>query len=244
MCRQPLSLKDIQPLEAELRPGVQNGKSLLPSSSLASRSSSSSSSSGPPPVAMSNASGTGEDDIARFSKYGTKLATVVLKLQELRASDPLAKVILFVQFEDLKRKVASALNEFGVPTVQLQGSVSQRSGVVRDWQHNQSSANFVLLLSLAQSASGTNLTAASHVVFLHPMLAPTAERAVTYELQAIARARRHGQRRDVVHVWRFVTQGTLEQAITERHQSALWAKETARRGIGAAHDAGDGSASA
>ena len=31
--------------------------------------------------------------------------------------------------------------------------------------------------------SGTNLTAASHVIFLHPMLAPTAEKAVGYEMQ-------------------------------------------------------------
>merc|ERR1712125_256900 len=87
---------------------------------------------------------------------------------------------------------------------------------------------FVLLLSLAQSASGTNLTAASHVVFLHPMLAATAERAIAHELQAIGRARRHGQQRDVVHVWRFVTSGTIEQCITERHQSALWERERAR----------------
>jgi len=236
MCRQPLSLKDVQPLEAELRPGLHKGTPQKPSSP------SSSSSAVPFPAAVSDASGEG--DMTRFSKYGTKLAAVVLKLQELRASDPQAKVILFVQFEDLKRKVASALNEFGVPTMQLQGSVAQRSGVVRDWQHNPTSASFVLLLSLAQSASGTNLTAASHVVFLHPMLAPTAERAVSFELQAIGRARRYGQRRDVVHVWRFVTAGTLEQAITERHQSALWAKEAGRRGSGVALIATDGPADA
>merc|ERR1712039_1139708 len=116
----------------------------------------------------------------------------------------------------------------GVPSLQLQGSVAQRSGIIRDWQNNPSSQAFVLLLSLAQSASGSNLTAANHVVFLHPMLAPTPERAIGYELQAIGRARRHGQQRDVVHVWRFVTSGTLEQSITERHQSALWERERAR----------------
>ncbi|CAK9090362.1 DNA repair protein rhp54 (RAD54 homolog 1), partial [Durusdinium trenchii] len=109
-----------------------------------------------------------------------------------------------------------------------------RAGIIRDWQNNPQSDTFVLLLSLAQSASGTNLTAASHVVFLHPMLAP-AERAVGYEMQAgkmkraIGRARRHGQRRDVVHVWRFVTADTLEQQITERHQGALWALEQERQ---------------
>jgi len=191
ICRQPLSSKDIQPLEAELAPNLQQG---MP-----------------------------EGDKV-FSKYGTKLATVVQKLQELRASDPQAKVILFVQFEDLKRKVVNALDEFGIPAVHLRGSVVQRSGVVRDWQHNPDSTSFVMVLSLTDSACGTNLTAANHVILLHPMLADTAERAVSFELQAIGRAWRHGQRRDVVHVWRYVTAGTVEQAITEQHAAALAAQ--------------------
>merc|ERR1711871_856338 len=45
----------------------------------------------------------------RYRAYGTKLAVLVEKLQDLRVSDPTAKVTLFVQFEDLKQKVASAL---------------------------------------------------------------------------------------------------------------------------------------
>jgi len=152
-------------------------------------------------------------------KYGSKLALVVMKLRELRHEDPTAKVILFVQFEDLKLKVAAALAEFNIPSAQLQGTVLQRTAVIDDWQDNHNSDTFVLLLSLSQSASGTNLTAASHVVFLHPMFS---ERAIEHELQAIGRARRPGQKRDVVHVWRFVTVDTIEQLMTERHQAELW----------------------
>merc|ERR1719159_2028954 len=137
------------------------------------------------------------------AKHGTKLAAVVRKLQELRREDATAKVILFVQFDDLKRKVAGALGDFGIPAVQLKGTCGQRSNIINDWQNNPNSVAFVLLLSLAQSASGTNLTAASHVVFLHPMLAASPEIAAAHELQAIGRARRHGQPRSTVHVWRF-----------------------------------------
>merc|ERR1712183_248250 len=141
--------------------------------------------------------------------------------------DATAKIILFVQFDDLKLKVANALDELGIPCVRLHGSASQRSKTVREWQEDETSQSFVLLLSLAQSASGTNLPAANHVVFLHPMLSPTAEQAAEYELQAIGRARRFGQRRDIVHVWRFVTADTIEQGMTERHQSVLWARSQA-----------------
>merc|ERR1711957_333098 len=43
--------------------------------------------------------------------------------------------------------------------------------------------------------------------------------------QAIGRARRFGQARDVVHVWRFITANTVEQVITKKHQAALWARD-------------------
>lgn len=62
------------------------------------------------------------------------------------------------------------------------------------------------------------------------MLAGSAEHAVGYEMQAIGRARRYGQQRDVVHVWRFVTSQTIEQEITECHQVELWKRECASGG--------------
>lgn len=241
LCNQPLTQKDVRPLAQEI-PFVEaaDKKDAAASSSPAMPAQSSSSSSAAAPLPAQSAAGDAPP--GDCGKYGTKLATVVSKLQQLRREDPSAKVILFVQFDDLKRKVAGVLAEFGIPVVQLHGAVSQRSAVIRDWQHNPASEAFVLLLSLAQSASGTNLTAASHVVFLHPMLASTPEKAVAHELQAIGRARRHGQRKDVVHVWRFVTVDTVEQALTERHQSELWARERAKElsGGGGAAPASEG----
>ena len=70
---------------------------------------------------------------------------------------------------------------------------------------------FVLLLSLEHAASGSNLTAANHVIFVHPMNAETLSTAVAYERQALARVRRVGQERSEVHVWRFVTRETVEE---------------------------------
>jgi len=205
LCNQPLSKKSISPLLSELPQAADTASSST--------------------AAASSSSAPAAEAADKFDRYGTKLASLVKKLKELRAEDSSTKVILFVQFDDLKRKVAEALKEFGIPTVQLQGGVRERGNIIRDWQENPDSSAFVLLLSLTQSASGTNLTAANHVMFLHPMLAPTAEMAVSHELQAIGRARRHGQKKPIVHVWRFVTVGTVEQALTEKHQSGLWTRE-------------------
>ena len=108
---------------------------------------------------------------------------------------------------------------------------------------------YVLLLSLAQSASGANLTAANHVFLVHPMLAGTQEKAVSYEMQAIGRARRWGQLRDTVHLWRFITVETVEEELTKKHQAQLWEREQqacasaqAKSGTGAAAAAAAASA--
>merc|ERR1711862_659447 len=82
----------------------------------------------------------------------------------------------------------------------------------------------LLLLSLDESASGTNLTAANHVIIVHRMDAATSEEAVAFEMQAVGRVRRPGQLRKI-HVWRFVTVGTIEQRITEEHQQELWQRQ-------------------
>jgi len=219
-CRQPLEASDCRPLVDTARGYQEN--SLGPS--------------GPQHIIFPQGDVSDSKDGRAFSKYGTKIGMVVRFLQELRQHDTSVKIILFVQFDDLKNQVAAALREFGVATAQLKGSVNQRASTIRDWQENPASPTYVLLLSLAESASGTNLTAGSHVVFLNPMLSSTLDRAAAHELQAIGRARRYGQLRDMVHVWRFVTEGTVEQVMTGRHQAILWQLESEGLRISATKD--------
>lgn len=171
------------------------------------------------PVAVEVGRALASQSQARCPKHGSKISLLVDKLKDLRAMDSHAKVILFVQFDDLIDKVSSALSEFGIPNARLRGSVANRGKILDDWQNNHSSSTFVLLLSLGENASGTNLTAASHVVFLQPMLTSSIDKAKQYELQAIGRARRQGQKRSVVQVWRFVTSSTVEEVLHNRHNN-------------------------
>lgn len=78
------------------------------------------------------------------------------------------------------------------------------------------------MLSLEHAASGTNLTAANHVIFVHPMNAETLSSAVAYERQALARVRRVGQERSEVHVWRFVTRETVEEYMHQSLSDVWW----------------------
>jgi len=166
-----------------------------------------------------------EPDFPQFAKYGSKIQSLVKHVQRLQLEDPQSKIICFVQWEDLNHKLSSALEEFGVQHLTLRGSVWARRAVLTRFQFEDDSPR-LLLLSLQESASGTNLTAANHVIIMHPMEAATQEEAVAFEMQAVGRVRRPGQQRKI-HIWRFVTVGTIEQKITEEHQKDLWERQRA-----------------
>lgn len=160
---------------------------------------------------------------SKFAKYGSKIEALVKHVKKIQANDAGCKLICFVQWEDLKRKIGSALKEFGVEHLSLQGSVWARRSALMRFQYELDSPK-MLLLSLEESASGTNLTAANHVLIVHPMEASTKEEAVAFEMQAVGRVRRPGQQRRI-HIWRFVTMETIEQEITEEHQKELWERQ-------------------
>jgi len=204
--------------------------------------------------------------ISKASKYGSKIQALLNHLQQLLTASPDNRIILFVQWEDLRKKVGAALQEFGMKHSTLEGNVWRRQETILQFQggidgdmcdvsHGKAQATSkkrkpkakarkgagktskiepirILLLSLEHSASGTNFTAANHVVLFHPMLAETPQAGAAFEMQAIGRALRYGQKR-TVEVWRFVTADTAEQQITEQHSEELWQRFRAQRVIGA-----------
>lgn len=160
-----------------------------------------------------------------FTKYGSKIEAIVKTVLRVQDQDVGCKIICFVQWEDLKRRISSALQEFGIDHATLHGSVWARRAALMKFQYEEEGPR-MLLLSLEESASGTNLTAANHVLIVHPMEAATREEAVAFEMQAIGRVRRPGQEKKI-HIWRFVTMGTIEQSLTEEHQHELWERQGA-----------------
>lgn len=99
------------------------------------------------------------------------------------------------------------------------GTVQTRQKTLQIFKESTASEHRVLMLSLEKSPSGMTLTCANHVFLVHPMVAESATLAVGYECQAIGRVRRPGQEK-TVHVWRFVTSGTVEEKLLEQSQVA------------------------
>ncbi|KZT67381.1 hypothetical protein DAEQUDRAFT_812927 [Daedalea quercina L-15889] len=161
----------------------------------------------------------GIDDEARDGRgkhYGLKLEQVIHLIKKEIAKDE--RVLIFVQFPDLMKKVAEALAAHGVAFLEIRGSASQKSKNLEKFQ-NESRERVLLLNVMDESASGANLTSASHAIFLSPLLAPTQEIYDACETQAVGRLRRFGQTR-LVHIWRFLSNNTIDEEIYEQRTKA------------------------
>eukprot|EP00747_Dinoflagellata_sp_TGD_P209945 gnl/TRDRNA2_/TRDRNA2_83307_c0_seq1.p1 gnl/TRDRNA2_/TRDRNA2_83307_c0~~gnl/TRDRNA2_/TRDRNA2_83307_c0_seq1.p1 ORF type:complete len:1006 (-),score=156.34 gnl/TRDRNA2_/TRDRNA2_83307_c0_seq1:30-3023(-) len=143
-------------------------------------------------------------------QWGSKLRCVVEVIERIRVEDQGAKAVVFAQWESLRHQLANALAQASVGHELLKGNIFERTRALERFRTDP--AIPLLLLSVEDSSSGTNLTVASHVFLLHPMLASSPEEAAALEAQAIGRVRRLGQKRPV-HIWRFVTKGTVEEQL-------------------------------
>lgn len=162
-----------------------------------------------------------QNEVVEAPKFGSKMAKIVETLRQVRAEEPGAKVIMFCQWERILKFIAGTLKELGEPApLILKGAMLQRQAIIRDFLKSNKKEHGVLLLSLEQSPTGMNLVQCHHVFLIHPMHAQTKERAVAFELQAIGRVRRQGQEKKVI-VHRFVTENTVEEEMTKRHQTHL-----------------------
>ncbi|WP_089946371.1 DEAD/DEAH box helicase [Candidatus Entotheonella palauensis] len=121
------------------------------------------------------------------------------------------KVLVFSQFVDHLTILREALDRKGVSYQYLDGSTPARARDQRVAAF-QAGEGDVFLISLRAGGIGLNLTAADYVIHMDPWWNPAVED------QASDRAHRLGQQRPVT-IYRFVTQGTIEERIVELHHA-------------------------
>ncbi|KAL0953862.1 hypothetical protein HGRIS_005037 [Hohenbuehelia grisea] len=166
----------------------------------------------------------GVDDEARDGRgkhFGMKLEKIVSLIKNDVPKKE--RVLLFVQFPDLMKKVAEALSVNGIAYLEIRGTAHQKSKNLEKFQ-NESGERVLLLNVMDESASGANLTSANHAIFLSPLLAPSAEIYQACETQAVGRLVRFGQNR-LVHVYRFLTTSTIDEEIYE-HRRVVMMRDT------------------
>jgi SNF2-related domain/Ring finger domain len=148
-----------------------------------------------------------------WPKYGTKIKTVVETLQKIREDFPGERVLVYVQFKNMRQKLELAFKEFRVPFLTLEGSARAQGSAIERWQSASDASDFVMMLSCEEHNSGITLTRARHLMMLHPFHAETTEEALDMERQALGRINRIGQTAASVIVWRVVTSETVEEQI-------------------------------
>ena len=149
-----------------------------------------------------------------IQKYGSKLGKLISLARKL-VIDEDNKLIIFSQWDRMLSLIGSALKENGVSNSFIQGNVYRRNAAINKFKTNNKEDN-VIMLSLEKSASGTNLTEATHIIFVEP-IDQSVDEVKAIESQAIARACRIGQDKKV-KVIRILTRNTIEEEIYNKFQ--------------------------
>ena len=138
----------------------------------------------------------------KHSEKSTKFELIFSMLEEIAGTGH--KVLLFSDYVSFLKLVAEEMEQKGWEYAMLTGGTRNREEVI-DHFSNQPECRF-FLISLKAGGVGLNLTGADYVFILDPWWNVAAEE------QAISRAYRIGQKRSVF-VYRFITEGTLEEKI-------------------------------
>jgi SNF2 family DNA or RNA helicase len=151
-----------------------------------------------------------------IQKYGAKLGKLISLIRHI-TSDENNRIIVFSQWDNMLSLISKSLSENGVGNSIIKGNVWARNSAISKFKNginNMGGDNKVIMLSLSNSASGTNLTEATHIFFVEPINS-TKEEYKAIEGQAIGRAVRLGQS-NKVNIIRVLTKDTIEEEIYNR----------------------------
>jgi DNA repair protein RAD5 len=126
-------------------------------------------------------------------KYGSKLGKLIYLIKDLNKIDE-NRIIIFSQWDDMLSLIGKTLLENNITNNFVKGNVWTRTNAINKFK--TSVEDKVIMLSLKNAASGTNLVEATHIFFVEPINAPL-EEIKSIESQAIARACRIGQKQKV-----------------------------------------------
>ncbi|KAK3927321.1 E3 ubiquitin-protein ligase SHPRH [Frankliniella fusca] len=136
--------------------------------------------------------------------HSTKVEAIIKKLFYLKAADPSVKVLIFSTWERVLDVLEEALTQNDVKHLRLRTGPKYELTLKLFKDQEEEETVTALLLPLKLGSKGLNLTEATHVMMVEPVLNPAEE------LQAIGRVHRIGQMRPTF-VHRFLIKDTIEE---------------------------------
>ena len=156
--------------------------------------------------------------------YGTKIAKLIKLCNQILLEDN-NKIIIFSEWDRLLLMIGTILKNNNIPNVFCKGNVHQRNAAIGAFRSdlskkkNYKNTSRVIMLSTEHAASGTNLTEATHIIFMEPHKGEYGS-VKSMEDQAIGRAVRLGQKNQV-NVYRLITKDTIEEDIITKYLQGL-----------------------
>lgn len=177
-------------------------------------------------------------NIKLMKSHGVKIDSIVKHVIFLLKEDASTKILIFSQWEEVLNIVGKALRLQSVGWVNLDGKgysqidgdfkLRQKSDAILRFKFPESGVSCLMLHAKSQS-SGLNLTEASHVFLVEPLLHKG------LELQAIGRINRIGQDKPTF-VYRYLVEGSIEMYLetckNEDEQQADVIGVSTTRGLG------------
>jgi SNF2 family DNA or RNA helicase len=149
-----------------------------------------------------------QDEYAEcVNKYGSKMAMMIKYLKRMFNANDTDRAIIFSQYDEMLLLIKKVLDDYNIKYVFCKGNVNVISKNIIKFKKNTEYR--VILLSSDKANSGSNLTEASHIILID-VLNMEKEHAISVETQAIGRAVRLGQNKNV-KVVRFITRNTIEE---------------------------------
>jgi SNF2 family DNA or RNA helicase len=148
-----------------------------------------------------------------IQKYGSKLGKLISIIRYLVTFEE-SRIIVFSQWDNMLSLIGQTLGENGIENCFVKGNVWCRNSAINKFKAGKNltgSDNKVIMLSLENAASGTNLTEATHIILVEPINTSKEERRAI-EGQAIARACRVGQKQKVILI-RILIEKSIEEEI-------------------------------
>lgn len=146
------------------------------------------------------------------SPYGAKLEKTMQLLQMVQSKGEQA--ILFVQFAQQLQQAALALEHYQISGIVVENAAQAGSQL----EAFRASSDTVIVLNAAdETAAGSNLQNANHVIFLSPLLQQTQYKYDSTMAQAVGRVRRFGQSRPI-YVYRIVALDTIDVDVLEHRE--------------------------
>ena len=146
-------------------------------------------------------------ELNNVEQLGTKITKLVEHLNELLLVNKSNRIIVFSQWDSMLKMISKVLLDKTLNHIFLNGSFNVLNSKIRKFKLDSNIR--IVLLSSDKSVSGLTLTEATHIVLLDTLNHPNKDIAKIIEEQAIGRAVRIGQEKNV-NVKRFIMRNTIE----------------------------------